>query len=137
MPITKPRIVLFFFNQPPLKDNFHEDSYLLHKFPEISSGGNYRRLKVKWNSIKYVLLYFQSPREPACFYEPDLTISSADEPVGGDLEPISLEEAKAGKGKYVETIVRNKKQTLQISFIVSPVCNALKLVYCMHHSTFC
>lgn len=38
-----------------------------------------------------------APREPACFYEPDLTISVADDPVEGDFEPISLEDAKNGK----------------------------------------
>lgn len=33
-------------------------------------------------------------------YEPDLTISPSDEPVE-EFEPISLEDAKNGKGKYM------------------------------------
>ena len=44
--------------------------------------------------------FAQSPREPARMYVPDLTISPSEEPVE-EFEPISLEDAKNGKGKYM------------------------------------
>ncbi|CAH3146312.1 choline-phosphate cytidylyltransferase B [Pocillopora verrucosa] len=38
-----------------------------------------------------------SPREPAFLFEPDLTISSPEEQVSDNLEPITLQDAKDGK----------------------------------------
>lgn len=40
-------------------------------------------------------------------YEPDLSIFPSDEPVE-EFEPISLEDAKNGRGKYMYTHARKK-----------------------------